>query len=81
MSQMIRHAKSQNEVIKSIKLPYIQGMMEKIANILRRKQIRVSFSPLNMLRGILDHSKDQADPKKNKGVYSIPCGCNKVYIG
>ena len=33
-----------------------------------------------MLHGILDHAKDQADPKKNKGVYSIMCGCDKVYI-
>ena len=33
------------------------------------------------MRGILDHAKDQADPKNNKGVYSIPCGCGKVYIG
>ena len=64
-----------------MKLPYIQGTTDKIANILRKKQIRVSFSTFNTLCGILDHAKDQADPKKNKGVYSIPCGCDKVYIG
>ena len=34
-----------------------------------------------MLHGILYHAKDQVDPKKNKGVYLIPCGCGKVYIG
>ena len=76
-----RHTKNQKEIIKSIKLPYIQGTIDKIANILRKKQIRVIFSPFNTLCGILYHSKDQADPKKNKGVYSIPCDCGKVYIG
>ena len=80
-SQEARHAKNQNEIIKSIKLPYIQGTTDKIANILSKKRIRFAFSPLNTLRGILDHVKDQADPKKNKGVYLIPCGCGKVYIG
>ena len=56
-------------------------MTDKLTNILRRKQIRVSFSPLNMLCGILDHAKDQGDPKRSKGVYSISCGYDKVYIG
>ena len=39
------------------------------------------FLDFNTLRVILDHAKDQADPKKNKGVYLIPCGYGKVYIG
>ena len=68
-SQEVRQAKNKNEIIKSIKLPYIQGTTDKIANILRKKRIRVAFSPFNTLHGLLDHAKDQADPKKNKGVY------------
>ena len=80
-SHVVRKERSQNEVIKSIKFPYIQGTTDKIANILRKKRIRVAFSAFNTLRGILDHAKDQVEPKKNKGVYSIPCGCGKVYIG
>ena len=65
-SQEVRQERNQNEIIKSIKLPYIQGTTNKIANILRKKRIRVSFSPLNTLHGILDHSKDQVDPKRIK---------------
>ena len=80
-SQTLRHERNKKEVIKLIKLPYIQGTTDKIANILRKKRIRVTFSPFNTLCGILDHAKDQVDPKKNKSVYSIPCGCGKVYIG
>ena len=67
-SQEVRQTKNQNEIIKSINLPYIQGTTDKIENILRKKRIRITFSPFNMLRGILDHAKDQGDTKKNKGV-------------
>ncbi len=58
-------------------VPCIYG----IANILYKKRISVAFSPTNTLRKLLDHAKDPLDPKKGKGVYSIPCDCGKVYIG
>jgi hypothetical protein len=53
-----------DDILKSIKLPYIQGTTDKIANILRKKQIRVTFSPPNTLRRMLDCAKDQIDPKE-----------------
>ena len=79
--QRQREGRNDDNVLKYIKLPYIQGTTDKIANILRKKQIKVAFSPPNTLKGMLDHAKDQTDPRKNKGVYSIPCDCGKVYIG
>lgn len=81
-SQKVRQTKrSKDNFPKTIKLPYIQGTIDNIANIRWKKKIRVAFSPPNSLRRILDHAKDQIDPKKNKGVYSIPWSCNKIYIG
>jgi hypothetical protein len=81
-SQTRRWIEGRNDdVLKSIKLPYIQGTTDKIANILHKKQIRVLFSPPNTLRTMLDYAKYRIDPKKSKGVHSIPCDCGKVYIG
>ena len=63
-----------------ITLPYIHGMKNKIANILRKKNIKVEFSPPNSLRTMLDKAKDPINPKKKKGVYKTPCSCDEVYI-
>ena len=62
-------------------LPYIHGTTEKIAKILRKRKISVSFSPPNSLRNFLDTAKDPIDKKLQKGVYEIPCSCDKRYIG
>ena len=56
------------EATDRINLPYIKGTIEKIAKILKRGNIRVSFSPPNTLRKLLDHVKDPIDPKLLKGV-------------
>ena len=61
-------------------LPYIQGTTDKVAKIRRKRKIRISFSPPNSLRNMLDKAKDPIDPKHKKGVYVIPCSCGKVYI-
>ena len=68
-------------VTKKINLPYIKGTTEKIAKILRKENIKVSFSPPNSLRTMLDHAKDSINPSLHRGVYSIPCTCGKQYIG
>ena len=82
-----KHQKGKNEkdrndenIIKSIRLPYIQRIMEKISIILWKNQIRVALLPLSTLRKMMDHAKDQIEPMKNKGVYSIPCDYRKIYI-
>ena len=62
-------------------LPYIQGTIDKIAKVLKQKQIKTSFSPPNSLRNLLDKSKDPIDPKLRKGIYAIPCSCGEIYIG
>ena len=61
-------------------LPYIKGIFDKLANILKRRNIKVTFTLLNAIRRMVDSSNDSIDLKLCKGVYSIPCSCVKVYI-
>jgi UDP-N-acetyl-D-mannosaminuronate dehydrogenase len=58
-----------NEEGKNINLPYIKGTTEKITRILKKGNIKVSFSPPGTLRKMLDHAKD-----------AINQDCKKVYI-
>ena len=62
-------------------LPYIQGTTDKVVKILRKRKIKIAFSPPNSLRNMLDKAKDPIDPKHKKGVYVIPCSCGRLYIG
>ena len=64
-----------------IVLPYIWGTTDKIAEILRRRNLKVCFSPPNSIRNMLYFSKDAIEPKHHQGVYAIPCSIGKVYIG
>ena len=64
-----------------VKIPYVHGVSEKIAKILRPKGIQVAHSSAR-LRGHLVRAKDQLDPQKRKGaVYKISCSCGACYIG
>ena len=77
-----RHkTKERDTTLPSITLPYIHGTTNKIANILKKKNIRVVFSLPNSVRNLLDKDKDPIDMKNHKGVYKIPCSCSEAYIG
>ena len=56
-------------------------MTDKIAKVLRKKQISTIICPPTSLRNILDKANDSVDPKLRMGIYSIPCSCGEVYIG
>jgi hypothetical protein len=80
--------KNINHEFPTVILPYIHGTTDKIAKILKKKNIRVAFSPPNSLRNIpnslinmLDTAKDPIEPKLHPGVYAIPCYCGNMYIG
>jgi hypothetical protein len=66
---------------RNINLPYIKETTEKNANILRKGNIKISFSPLDTLRKMLEHAKDSLNHRLQSGVYAIPCSCGKQYIG
>ena len=44
-------------------LPYIHGTTDKIAKILRKRNISVAFSPPKFLRKFLDTAKDPIEKK------------------
>jgi predicted GIY-YIG superfamily endonuclease len=62
-------------------LPYIQGVTDKIAKILNKKEIKTSFKPLNTIKQNMRSVKDKLDQHNFKGVYRIDCSCGKCYIG
>ena len=55
--------------------------MDRISRLLKKKHFRTIFPPLSLLRNLLDKTKDLVDSKLKKGVYSIPCSCERLYIG
>jgi hypothetical protein len=62
-------------------LPYIRGVTDKIGRLLRRRlSIRTIFRPHTKIRQVLRSPKDR-DPLGSPGVYEIPCGCGKAYVG
>lgn len=62
-------------------LPFIQGVTDKTANILRKKDIKTCFRPASTIKSLLKSFKDPIHPHQFKGVYEIPCSCGKSYIG
>jgi len=62
-------------------LPYIHGVTNKIAKILRKKNIITHFSAFGTIRQGLKSVKDDIDNLQRKGVYKIHCSCGKSYIG
>ena len=62
--------KEKDTTFQKIIVPYIHGTTNKIANVIRKKNIRVTFSPPNSLRTVLDKSKDPIDLKHHKDVYN-----------
>ena len=61
-------------------LPYVKGLSEKVARLLKKRKINAAMRPHTTLRQLLVHPKDKVDP--GEGVYTIDCGnCEKKYIG
>jgi hypothetical protein len=62
-------------------LPFIQGVTDKIARVLSKKEIKTSFKPHETIKQNMRSIKDKLDPQKCKGIYKIECSCGKCYIG
>jgi hypothetical protein len=58
-----------------------QGTIDRIACLLKKKNIRTIFAPPNNLRKFLSVVKDPISPRSHKGVYQILYTCGKTYIG
>ena len=62
-------------------LPYIKGLLDNLTRIQRKRDINVSFSPINTIREMIDLAKHLIDLSFHNGFCAIPCSCCKVYIG
>ena len=61
--------------------PFVSGVSEKIAKVLRPKGIMVAHT-LSRLKHRMVRAKDPIEPEKKKGaVYKITCSCGSSYIG
>ena len=70
--------KEKDTTFPKIIVPYIHGTTNKVANVIRKKNIRVKFSPPNSLRSMLNKSKDPIDLRHHKGVYNKPCSSSEA---
>ena len=75
--------KSTNKSAGLVGLPYVPGLSESFARILKRHGISSYMKPVNTLRQCLVHPKDKRPTTDNAGViYKIPCKqCPGQYIG
>ena len=76
-----KNEKNKKDRSLTLVLPFIQGVTNKIANILRKKDIKTFFRPTSTIKSLLKSVKDLIHPHQFKGVYEIPCSCGKSYIG
>ena len=70
--------KEKDTTFPKIIVPCIHGTTKRIANVIRKKNIRVTFSPPNSLRSMLNKSKDPIDLRHHKGVYNTPCSSGEA---
>lgn len=71
----------QPEVQQKAFLPYVQGVTDRIAKVLKGKNIKTTFVPTTKVGSLLRSVKEPVDPLHTPGIYKIPCECGKVYIG
>jgi hypothetical protein len=83
MDKKDKKAHTQNDQTSNLKafLPYIRGVTDKIAKVLKRKEIKTSFKPLITIRQRMKSVKDPIDQQQGKGIYKVSCSCGKCYIG
>ena len=71
-----------NEKPKTLFLPYVKGLSEKIDRQVRRLNIRTVFTTRTTVRRRLMRVKGKPPQEDVRGViYSIPCECGAIYIG
>lgn len=73
----------ENERQPLIILPYVQGMSERISNVLKRHNITVAHKPVKTLSSVFRKPKDKLDRDCTTCVvYKVNCkDCDAVYIG
>jgi hypothetical protein len=66
----------------SVYIPYVKGVSEKSKRIRNRLHIRMIFKPKHTLKSSLTKTRPERDPQQTaQYVCSIPCECDRSYIG
>ncbi|XP_044745164.1 uncharacterized protein LOC123307028 [Coccinella septempunctata] len=75
--------KSTTETTVRIQLPFIQGLSQKMNNIIKPYNREIVYRPCNQISSVFSKLKGPTPKtKKSQVVYSIPCkDCDKQYIG
>jgi hypothetical protein len=68
------------DVEQKVVLPYVQVPCEKIAKILRKKNIRTTLQLPHTTRSLLKSVKDPLDHQLHKGIYKNLYSCGLNYI-
>ena len=68
---------------KTMCLPYIQGLSEKLERVCTSLGVKAVFKPVRTLRQILMQVKTRIPEERKRGVvYEVPCKeCHQTYIG
>ena len=82
-TQTNRNAKSKIKSEGSVIVPYVRGLSERFARVLRTHNIATCFKPQQTIRSLLVHPKDKLERDQISGcVYKIGCAnCPSSYIG
>ena len=68
--------------MKTLCLPYVQGLRERIERACRKLDVRAVFKSSKTLRGHLCRVEGKQPLDRTKGVfYNIPCTCGREYLG
>ncbi|XP_025155083.1 uncharacterized protein LOC112588648 isoform X1 [Harpegnathos saltator] len=70
----------EREKDKTVVLPHLRGIIERIGRNLNKHNIRVIFKTPIKISQLLPNRKTR-NHTWTPGVYKIPCACGKIYIG
>jgi predicted GIY-YIG superfamily endonuclease len=79
-----RQATEEGELTKPaarLTIPYIGGVSECIARILRKHDVVTRFNCVTKIQNIVPGPKDHIPQELCEGVYTVPCSCGKSYVG
>ena len=62
-------------------MPYIKGVTDKIAKVLKKKDTKTSFKTVQTIKQKMRPIKNPIDHKQCRGGYKVSCSCELCYIG
>lgn len=69
------------QAVARVCIPYVQGLTDRLARVLKRRNVEVTFRTGTKIGQLMPPNKDPIPQLSTQGVYQIPCVCGKSYIG